>query len=71
MSIKVPSGYERISARMLPGVPCDCEHKNGCVYRDGHSICDDPRTNKGNSDAACHLTSNKNLLALLTLVELV
>lgn len=31
--------------------------------------CDTPRTNKGNSDAACHRMPNKTLLGLLVQVD--
>ena len=35
-----------------------------CVYNDKEegNTCDEPRTNKGNSDAKCHYWSNKRLL---------
>lgn len=55
----------RISARMLPNTPRVCTLGKPCVYLVG-TVCDEPRTNKGNYDAACHRVNNKNLLPHLT-----
>lgn len=47
----------------LPGEPTHCP-MSACVYCvDG--TCDDPRINKGNSDAKCHRMSNKVVLVML------
>lgn len=37
----------------LPRTPRVCALPMPCVYRES-GVCDDPRNNKGNSDAACH-----------------
>lgn len=54
----------RVSARMIPSCPMFCSIGKGCVYRRA-LICDDPRINKGNSDAKCHKANNRDLLAAL------
>ena len=52
-----------ISKRDLPNKSTPCI-KVLCVYNvDG--LCDEPRINKGNSDALCHKMTNKHLLELL------
>lgn len=61
----------RVSASNLPNSTSTCAVANPdgsekwCPYRDGNSYCDEPRTNKGNSDAACHRMNNKDLLRFL------
>lgn len=45
-------------------MPCPMDY---CVYNK-HGKCDEPRTNKGNSDAACHLFSNRALLRFLKVI---
>lgn len=55
----------RVSIRQIPCWPQFCA-VSGCVYRDRAGVCDEPRINKGNSDARCHSMLNKELLALLT-----
>lgn len=54
----------RVMLRHIPNTPCKCPVVQ-CVYNE-QGECDDPRTNKGNSDADCHKTLNKNLLLILT-----
>lgn len=56
----------RTSIYAIPAAPTPCRKPGHCVYRDENEICDEPRINKGNSDAACHGMSNKDLLELLT-----
>lgn len=53
----------RLSKRHIPNKPTGCHHFT-CPYNsDGEDgICDNPRNNKGNSDANCHKTSIKDLL---------
>jgi hypothetical protein len=54
----------RIQRSDIPDQPTPCAWPNACVYRkDG--VCDEPRTNKGNSDAACNRMTNKQLLIYL------
>lgn len=60
----------RVSKYSIPNEQSRCprttcaynSHSRGCF--DG-GTCDEPRINKGNSDADCHSMSNKDLLALL------
>jgi len=54
----------RVSIREIPSCPMFCWVSRLCVYR-STKICDDPRLNKGNGDAACHRMNNKDLLPLL------
>lgn len=52
----------RLSIYAIPNRPMCCVlPARNCVYRQ-NGICDQPRINKGNSDAACHKMSNKALL---------
>jgi len=63
--IKCPvMSVTRVSIYALPKNNATCDVKAECVYRVG-DICDEPRINKGNGDAACHRMSNKVLLPLL------
>lgn len=55
----------RIQRSDLPSRNTICGMMKPCVYREETNWCDDPRTNKGNSDAACHRLSNKELLRWL------
>lgn len=49
----------RVSKYQIPTTESGCLLWSvECIYRDGFSLCDDPRTNKGNSDAACHKMAN-------------
>lgn len=60
----------RVSIYRIPNEPTRCgsltcvynSHAKGCF--DG-GTCDEPRTNKGNSDAECHRWNNKYLLERL------
>jgi hypothetical protein len=54
----------RMQRRDLPGSPVECSIDRPCVYR-VRRLCDEPRINKGNSDAACHRMSNRAVLAAL------
>jgi len=58
-------GAGRVSKYSLPGAPSACRLDRPCVYRHAHRICDNPRLNKGNSDAACFRLNNRALLPLL------
>lgn len=49
----------RLHKGVLPNIPSNCQRL--CVYSH-HGVCDDPRTNKGNSDAHCHKSGNAKLL---------
>ena len=53
----------RVSKYDLPKGFTPCPYYT-CVYSDG-GYCDNPRNNKGNSDAVCHKINNKDLLKLL------
>jgi hypothetical protein len=53
----------RTPLRRIPNYPSLCPFKR-CVYNDG-GYCDDPRTNKGNSDAECHRMSNRKIIEYL------
>jgi len=53
---------QRVSIRRIPNCPTLCGLGKPCVYRDANGICDEPRINKGNGDAACHALNNKDLL---------
>jgi hypothetical protein len=55
----------RIQKRNIPSELVKC-NLWGCAYNSILGFCDDPRINKGNSDAACHRMSNKRLLTHLT-----
>lgn len=59
--------YTRIPAHCLPHRPTPCP-RTGCVYNQA-GICDEPRINKGNSDAECHRFLNKAVLAMLGVDE--
>lgn len=50
----------------LPLTPTCCHYDKPCVYRDQHLLCDQPRINKGNSDAACFRLRNKDVLGFLS-----
>ena len=51
----------RVQRSKIPALPMVCKIKKPCVYR-VNLICDEPRINKGNSDATCHKMGNKNLI---------
>ena len=53
----------RVQRYQLPNVATPCP-KSMCAYNT-EGICDDPRINKGNGDAACHRTPNKDVLKML------
>lgn len=62
----------RVSIDDIPDYPKVCRVPKMCVYRGlkaralvAAGWCEEPRTNKGNSDAACHRMNNKDLLKLL------
>ncbi len=58
----------RVSIYSIPDYPMVCSVAKPCPYRDTAppaGWCDEPRINKGNSDAACHRMNNKDLLKLL------
>jgi hypothetical protein len=58
----------RVSILDVPDYPKVCRVARPCVYRGLNAPspwCEEPRTNKGNSDAACHTMNNKDLLKLL------
>ena len=57
--------FSRVTRAMLPASKCLCRVNNWCVYRSKYDSCDNPRINKGNSDAACWRLSNKALLTVL------
>lgn len=56
----------RVSRNDLPNIRTICSVSKWCCYRSESGDCDEPRINKGNSDAACHRTTNKDLLKRLT-----
>ncbi len=60
----LPYGVTRVQSSDLPSTWSQCATKRYCVYNVG-GLCDDPRNNKGNSDAACHTESNRSLLSRL------
>jgi hypothetical protein len=53
----------RVQSWMLPDSWTQCQTRH-CVYNAG-GLCDSPRTNKGNGDAACHRMGNAALFAWL------
>ncbi len=54
----------RMQRDELPDASMHCTLPRHCVYRkDG--LCDEPRTNKGNGDAACHRMGNRAIYAAL------
>ncbi len=53
----------RVQSHMLPNSWTQCQTRR-CVYNTG-GLCDMPRINKGNSDAACHRMGNAALFAWL------
>lgn len=62
----------RVSIRDVPDYPMVCRVQKMCPYRGLMATCtaqavwcEEPRTSKGNSDAACHRMNNKDLLKLL------
>lgn len=55
----------RVQKTALPDDVSYCAVMRHCVYRDGHGYCETPRTNKGNSDAACHKMGNGMLVKML------
>jgi hypothetical protein len=57
----------RMQKWMIPDKPSLCE-KTQCPY-DENSVCLQPRTNKGNSDAHCHRENIKDLVARLIKIE--
>lgn len=59
----------RVSAYAIPNSPRRCSVGGGCIYRTSFDICREPRTNKGNGDAACHRMNNKDLLPKLVPAE--
>lgn len=50
----------RVSIYAISMKPMRCVLSAPCVYRE-NGVCDSPRTNKGNSDAACFKMSNRDL----------
>lgn len=62
--MKRPLGMIRVSAGFLPREPSHCP-QDSCVYN-AKGVCDDPRTNRGNSDAACHKQRVAKLLDSLS-----
>ena len=56
----------RVSIRSVPNIQQQCRIATRCVYRDTDKICSEPRTNKGNSDAACHKMLNRYVMTMLT-----
>jgi hypothetical protein len=59
-----PLGYRRMKKSMLPMTPHNCQQRD-CVYNDD-GICDNPRINKGNSDAFCW---RKNIITVWQWIE--
>jgi hypothetical protein len=57
-------GVSRVTIKMIPATLTKCP-LHGCVYNSKLGFCDNPRINKGNSDAACHRKTNRDLLMLL------
>lgn len=56
----------RISRHQLPDEMVKCGVPKPCPYMTSNGYCDEgPRHIKGNSDAACHGMSNKELLEYL------
>lgn len=55
----------RISRHHLPDTFVKCAVPRDCPYMTSNGYCHDPRTAKGNSDAACHRMSNKELMDYL------
>lgn len=56
----------RISRHQLPDEFVKCAVPKDCPYMTSNGYCDEgPRHVKGNSDAACHRMSNKDLLGYL------
>jgi hypothetical protein len=58
-------GKTRLQRSDIPDAPTPCAWPNACVYRDESGICDEPRTNKGNSDAECHKMPNRQIIGYL------
>lgn len=63
----------RVSKLDIPNYPMACSVQRMCPYRGLEATtlarstwCEEPRTNKGNSDAACHRMNNKDLLKHLS-----
>jgi len=54
--------------KILGDAPCVCTVACGCVYRKA-GVCDEPRTNASNSDAACHRWHPSFIKAHLTECE--
>jgi hypothetical protein len=54
----------RLQRSDLPSGPSLCPFACECPYR-VKAVCDDPRTNKGNSDAGCFGWTNKVLVGAL------
>lgn len=55
----------RIHKRSIPDTPCNCAVNKPCVYKTVLGHCYEPRTNKGNSDAACFGLGNAKLISML------
>jgi len=58
----------RVTRRSIPGKPSICDMD--CVYAESETYapkgcCDDPRTNKGNSDAKCYRMNNRDIVEYL------
>lgn len=60
--------HSRTSIYDLPNWEMPCDLTRACVYRQ-YGRCDQPRTNKGNSDAACHKMLNRDMLSMLNASE--
>ena len=58
--MKIAHTNTRMQRYMLPGIPTRCSLARDCVYRVA-GVCDEPKVNKGNSDAACYGMSNKDI----------
>jgi len=60
----MPLHVSRVQRHHLPSDPTPCS-RTACVYNED-GVCDGPSINKGNSDAECHLISNRAMYAALT-----
>ena len=63
--MKYTGSMTRMQASELPGRYVFCALDRMCVYRI-NGMCDDPRNNKGNGDAACHRMGNRAIYEKLS-----
>lgn len=65
--ITAPRMTRYVTKNSIPSTPMMCWYVDRCVYgKEGGGVCQDPRTNRGNSDAICHGVRPKMVMLWLS-----